>query len=64
MNLPSLLIGFILGVMALWIYLELIALAAKRRVPPPTKAKRKQPNAQGENGDVNYAAMGATGLED
>lgn len=58
MSIPSLLIGFILGVMALWIYL---ALAAKRRVPPPTKSKRKQPNAQGENGDVDYSWINVAG---
>ncbi|WP_321913559.1 hypothetical protein [Paraburkholderia sp. J11-2] len=42
MSLPSLLIGFVLGVMALWIFLEVIALAAKRRAPAPTMAGRKR----------------------
>lgn len=33
--------GFAIGVMSLWIFLELIALAAKRRVLPPTKHGRR-----------------------
>ena len=63
MNIPSLLTGFFLGVMALWIYL---ALAAKRRMPPPTMAKRKQPNAQGEKREEPIEPLymyGVTGEE-
>ena len=59
---PGLLVGFLLGLYAGAILL--IVYGAHRRIPPPTMAKRKQPNAQGEKVDVNYAAMGATGLED
>jgi hypothetical protein len=42
MNLPSFLAGILVGAMALWIFLELIALAAKRRAPGVTMAGRKR----------------------
>lgn len=35
-------LGFAFGVMALWIFLELIALAAKRKIPAVTMAGRKR----------------------
>lgn len=41
MSAPSFFAGFAFGVISLWIFLELIALAAKRRVPPLTKHARR-----------------------
>lgn len=57
----NLIVGYVLGIFSAFI---LLCLLVTHRAPPPTKAKRRQPNAQGENGDVDYTFMGATGLED
>lgn len=64
--------GFCFGVAALWIFLELIALAAKRRAPPPTLHRRKNrdrpipytPPAWGREEGVRYEFLGQTGMEE
>lgn len=74
----GLLTGFCLGVVALWIFLELIALAARRRVPPPTmhhrlpKTRREPPpmpqvKPAAPQQEVPHPPLymyGVTGLED
>lgn len=78
MNLPSFLAGILVGAMALWIFLELIAMAAKRRAPGVTMAGRKRKTPTLDNhgwyvpvgdktepvGGVVYTVMGVTGSEE
>jgi hypothetical protein len=69
---PTFLAGFCFGIAALWIFLELIALAARRRTPPPTiyrRANRDKPIPyvappwEREEGGVDYRFINLTGEE-
>jgi hypothetical protein len=64
--------GFCLGIATLWIFLELIALMARRRVPPLTLHRRKNrdrpvpyipPAWEREEGGVDYRFINLTGEE-
>jgi hypothetical protein len=64
--------GFAFGIATLWAFLELIALVARRRVPPPTLHRRKNrdrpipyisPAWEREEG-VRYEFLGQTGMEE
>lgn len=57
----NLIVGYVLGIFSAFI---LLCLLVTHRAPPPTMAKRRQPNAQGENVEPRYEFLGATGLED
>lgn len=54
----NLIVGYVLGIFSAFI---LPCLLVTHRAPPPTMAKRKQPNAQGENGDVDYSWINVAG---
>lgn len=54
----NLIVGYVLGVFSAFI---LLCLLVTHRAPPPTMAKRKQPNAQGEKVDVDYSWINVAG---